>query len=138
LVPEDPARLLLPTILADEITFRSELLDRNRRLERMLLKALDEGAYAAGKDGLAALAKQYRDTLEFSLKMVEASKHLDIGDAKTSQVSGLVSRYAILRAECMKRGLTDKEGNIIERPTKQVGAGTPSEAAPPVEGEGVS
>lgn len=113
---QSPASTLLPRILANEVEFRSSILDRIRFMEGRLVEALDQRLYNVDLASLPTLIREWRNCLELSLRIVEKTKGLDTEDAKVNQVSGLLAREALLRHELGKLGVLDASGRIVRGP----------------------
>lgn len=103
---------ILPGILANEVAFRSAILERLRRLETRLLEEIDQGLYSSEKVSLPQMVKAWKDLAELSLRIVTESKAMPGANDRTAQVAGLLQREALLRKELQARGVLDEHGNI--------------------------
>ena len=105
------AKALLPRILADEVSFRSQLMATNNYLLRVLLAAVKSKAYEV-KATLPALTKEIRETIAFQVKLVDSTKQIHTPDAASRQVAGLLTRHELLQRELIRLGVMAPDGSI--------------------------
>lgn len=115
-VQSEASHELLPRILADEIAFRSLLLERVQRVEAALLDAIDRELYDAKRASLPQIAIALCRVVELTDRIVERAKALDLSGTGKTQVSGLFARYAVLQQALRQRGLLTSEGSLVASP----------------------